>query len=322
LADYGIETRGLRRRYKSRTGPIEALRGVDLQVEQGEVVGLLGPNGAGKTTLIRILSTTLLPTLGEAFVAGYSVRVNVADVRRNIGVVFAGSAGLFPKLSAADNLRYFAVLAGIPRREVGRRVDAALDEQGLLQRARTPVAEYSHGMRQRLHIARALLHDPPVLLLDEPTIGLDPVAGRQLRLAIRELRGTGKAILFCTHYMYEAEEVCDRLLVMKGGQILAEGTSSELAARATGVGVVELTSPLALRPSVDELRALAEVTAAAEVVGPTECRIDLHTRNTALLTQALEGVLPLATEPTMTLRIRTPSLEDVYVELIGGGGDV
>src|SRR5919206_3886330 len=181
-----IEASDLHRTYRTshhalrrRGVEIEAVRGVSFAVETGELFGLLGPNGAGKTTTIKMLITLLLPTRGSAQVLGFDVVEDAQEVRRRVGYVFGGERGLYDRLSALDNLRYFAELYAVDPRLQRRRIAHLLHLVGLTGRERERVEGYSRGMRQRLHIARGLLHDPPVVFLDEPTIGLDPVGARE-----------------------------------------------------------------------------------------------------------------------------------------------
>src|SRR5213080_2660414 len=212
-----IEARDLRRTYKTTTGAlrrkpldVEAVRGVSFEVGDGELFGLLGPNGAGKTTTIKMLITLLIPTSGSARVLGLDVVKDAREVRKRIGYVFGGERGLYERLSALDNLRYFAELYAVPPREQKQRIEALLELVGLKGREKERVEGYSRGMRQRLHIARGILHDPEVVFLDEPTIGLDPVGARDLRQMIADLVTTGKTVLLTTHYMFEADALCDR----------------------------------------------------------------------------------------------------------------
>src|SRR5213595_1307251 len=191
-----IEVEALTRTYRTSTGTfrrrsleVEAVRGVDFEVAEGELFGLLGPNGAGKTTTIKMLITLLLPTSGSARVLGFDVVKDARKVRERIGYVFGGDRGLYERLPGLDNLRYFAELYGVPPREQKARIGELLDLVGLTGRERERVEGYSRGMRQRLHIARGLLHDPPVVFLDEPTIGVDPVGARELRATIATLAG-------------------------------------------------------------------------------------------------------------------------------------
>src|SRR5215213_7349334 len=227
-----IEAQDLRRTYSTTTGvlrrrplEVEAVRGVSFSVAEGELFGLLGPNGAGKTTTIKMLITLLLPTSGSARVLGYDV---VAD------------RGLYERLSALDNLRYFAELYGVSGREQKRRIAEVFDLVGLAGREKERVEGYSRGMRQRLHIARGLLHDPPVVFLDEPTLGVDPVGARELRATISELVRSGKTVLLTTHYMFEADTLCDRIAVIAKGSIVGEGTPAELKRGVTDGRVTEI----------------------------------------------------------------------------------
>src|ERR671937_1032054 len=230
-----IEAEKLRRSYRTTTGTfrrraveIEAIRGIDFEVAEGELFGLLGPNGAGKTTTIKLLITLLIPTSGEARVLGFDVVKDAREVRKRVGYVFGGERGAYDRLSGLDNLRYFAELYGVPPKVQRRRIPELLELVGLRGRERERVEGYSRGMKQRLHIARGLLHDPPVIVLDEPTIGLDPVGARELRSTIAELARAGKTVLLTTHYMFEADALCDRIAVIAKGLIVAEGTPGDL----------------------------------------------------------------------------------------------
>src|SRR2546423_417058 len=242
-----IEARDLKRTYKTSTGifrrkaiEVEAVRGVSFEVPEGELFGLLGPNGAGKTTTIKMLITLLIPTAGSASVLGFDVVKDAREVRKRIGYVFGGERGLYERLSALDNLRYFAELYAVPPGEQKRRIAELLDMVGLTGREKERVEGYSRGMRQRLHIARGLLHDPPVVFLDEPTIGLDPVGARELRATIASLTAIGKTVLLTTHYMFEADSLCDRIAVINKGGIVAEGTPSDLKSIVAERTIVEI----------------------------------------------------------------------------------
>ena len=194
-----VEAIDLHRTYRTTTGTfrrrsleVEAVRGVSFAIEEGELFGLLGPNGAGKTTTIKMLITLLIPTSGQARVLGHDVVEDARWVRKRIGYVFGGDRGLYERLSALDNLRYFAELYGVAPKRQRARIGELLELVGLEGREKERVEGYSRGMRQRLHIARGLLHDPPVIFLDEPTIGVDPVGARELRRTIAGLREAGQ----------------------------------------------------------------------------------------------------------------------------------
>src|SRR5262245_4649821 len=178
-----------------------------------------------------MLITLLLPTSGEARVLGLDVVRDAREVRSRIGYVFGGERGLYERLSALDNLRYFAELYGVPPREPKRRIGELLALVGLAGRENERVEGYSRGMRQRLHIARGLIHDPEVVFLDEPTIGVDPVGARELRGTIASLTEAGKTVLLTTHYMFEADALCDRIAMIAHGKIVAAGTPQELKDR-------------------------------------------------------------------------------------------
>src|SRR5919202_135163 len=242
-----IEALDLRRTYRTTTGvfrrraiEVEAVRGVSFHADEGELFGLLGPNGAGKTTTIKMLITLLVPTAGTARVLGYDVVHDAREVRRRVGYVFGGEKGLYERLSALDNLRFFSELYGVPPREQKRRIGELLELVGLTGRERERVENYSRGMRQRLHIARGLLHDPKVVFLDEPTLGVDPVGARELRATIASLTDAGKTVLLTTHYMFEADALCDRIAVIAQGKIVGEGTPSDLKALVADQTVVEI----------------------------------------------------------------------------------
>jgi len=318
-----VEASDLRRSYHTRTGilkrekkDVHAVRGVSFGIEQGELFGLLGPNGAGKTTTIKMLITLLLPTSGRATVLGRDVVTAPREVRRHIGYVFGGDRGLYERLSALDNLRYFAELYGVPPRSQKERIGSLLELVGLDGREKERVEGFSRGMRQRLHIARGLLHDPEVLFLDEPTIGIDPVGARELRGTIGTLREQGKTILLTTHYMFEADELCDRIAVIRDGEIVAEGTPSALKSRVSAGHVVEVET-YGLPPSgtdwvteVDGVRSVA-----VEERGQTQVLV-VHVEPDAEVTS---GVLAgLAGTRVGRVSSREPTLEDAYVELVSG----
>jgi ABC-2 type transport system ATP-binding protein len=210
-----------------------AVDNVNLSIPQGMIFGLLGHNGAGKTTTIKMLSTLLIPTSGSAQVAGFSVTADEREVRRRLGVVLGGDRGLYNKLTARDNLIYFAHLYGVPRGEVGARADAMLELVELADRAGDRVEGYSRGMKQRLHLAKALVHDPPVLFLDEPTIGLDPAAAVRVREIIAGL-APERTVLLTTHYLHEADALCDRIAIIDHGKIIVEDTPAGIKRQVGG----------------------------------------------------------------------------------------
>jgi ABC-2 type transport system ATP-binding protein len=316
-----IEVTDLCRTYRSRKGVIRrrrtevhALRGISFEVERGELFGLLGPNGAGKTTTIKILTTLLLPSSGTARVLGFDPARQAGDIRRRIGHVFGGDRGLYDRLSALDNLRYFADLYRVPVREKRRRIAELLELVGLEGRERERVETYSRGMRQRLHIARGLLHDPEILFLDEPTIGLDPVGAREVRETIAGLRDQGKTILLTTHYMYEADELCQRIAVIAGGAFVAAGTPAELKARVLDRTVIEIETFGLPSELLDRLRAIPGVASVATETRDQAELVLVQSQVGAGLVQTLLRELDGTTVGKVIAR--EPTLEDAYVDLV------
>ena len=222
-------------RFSYGNGP--AVDGVSFTVSAGEIFGLLGPNGAGKSTTIHCIGGVLTPSQGEVRLDGGDPRD--ARVRRRLGVA-PQALSLYEDLTGEENCAFFGRLNGLASKVLKERTARALDLAGLTDRARDRVSAYSGGMKRRLNLAVALIHDPPVLLLDEPTVGVDPQSRNHLFDSIEALRGEGRAILYTTHYMEEAQRLCDRVAVMDRGKIMDLGTVDDLIARHGGPSVVEV----------------------------------------------------------------------------------
>jgi len=226
-----IEVRGLTKHYADlRRGKLVALGGIDFHAAQGEIYGLLGPNGAGKTTALRILSTMLQPTGGAATVAGFDVVTQSSQVRHRIGFVSANTA-VYDRMTGWEMVEYFGRLYGIPKEQLDERMEDLFDRLKMNDLRDLLGAKMSTGMKQKVSIARALVHDPPVLIFDEATAGLDVLVARALLDTVAELREHGKCVIFSTHIMREAEKLCDRVAILHRGHILAEGTLEELRNR-------------------------------------------------------------------------------------------
>lgn len=308
----GVVTTALTRTFATRQGVRTALDAVDLRLHTGGVHGLLGPNGAGKTTLCKILSTVLLPTSGTARVLGHDVVADAGEVRHLVGIVFGGDRGLYGRLTARDNLAFWCAMHGLRRRAARARVDALLDRLGLGARADDRVETMSRGMRQRLHLARGLVADPPVLLLDEPTVGMDPLAAHEFRGLVEELRREGRTVLLTTHDMAEADALCDTLTFVDGGGVVVTGTAAEVRAAVTARRRVTVhdVGPGTREELVRLLRDLRDV-----VVG----EVDGRTRSVEVGVPAdgLAAVVAALVDAGRTSFSATPpTVHDVYVGLL------
>ncbi|CAN5571873.1 ABC transporter ATP-binding protein [soil metagenome] len=274
-----IEIQNLTKHY----GPVHAVDDISFSVAAGEIVGLLGHNGAGKTTTLRMLTGRTRPTSGSARIVGFDVVTELDQVKPLINLVFE-EQNLYERLTGYDNLRVFADLYGAPR----DRVDRLLDRIDLTDAAKRKVKTYSSGMKQRLLIARAMINDPKVLLLDEPTKGLDPTSAREIRAIARELADSGVSILICTHFMEEADELCDRVAFLSNGKIVALDSPRELKLRfGTQTATVLLT---------DRSSHLIDLTAPTDADRLSEWMAD----NRVLTIHSHEG-----------------TLEDVFISLAG-----
>ncbi len=211
-------------------GRFVAVDQVSFTVKRGEIFGLLGPNGAGKTTVLRILSTVLTPTSGTATVAGYDVSTNPAAVRRNIGFV-SNNTAIYDRMTAWELVTYFGRLHGMARGTLQSRLESLFDQLRMNEFRNVPGGKLSTGMKQKVSIARAMVHDPPVLIFDEATLGLDVLVARNLLEVINELRSSGKCLIFSTHIMSEVQRLCDRIAIMHQGRILDIGTLKDLKER-------------------------------------------------------------------------------------------
>jgi ABC-2 type transport system ATP-binding protein len=308
-----VDVQAIRRVFTPRKRePVVALAGVSLTIPVGEVHGLLGPNGAGKTTLVKILSTVLLPTEGRALVCGHDVVTDTKSVRPLIGIVFGGERGLYTRLSARKNLEYWGALYRLSGAEIKSRSAALLERVGLTERADQRVEEFSRGMKQRLHLARGLMGDAKVLFLDEPTTGMDPLAAREFRTLIGELKGEGRTILLTTHDMVEAETVCDRVTLIDRGRILATETPRSLGSLISRFQRIDVEdAPADVVAEVESLDGVSSVSMQAD----GSLRIEVNEEGaTAVVLRTLidAGVTSVKTS--------LPGLDEVYVQMIGERG--
>ncbi|HJQ83048.1 MAG TPA: ABC transporter ATP-binding protein, partial [Candidatus Binatia bacterium] len=297
----------LRRTYAGR----EVVRGVSLDVGEGEIFGLLGPNGAGKTTLLSMISTRIRPTAGDAWVYGRHIVDDVDAVRRLLNVAPQEEA-LYPNLTAEENLAFFAELYGVPRTERARHVAEALEVVGLTGRRDDRVATYSGGMRRRLNLGCALVSAPRLVLLDEPTVAVDPQSRAHIFDAVRRLRAGGTTILYTTHYLEEAENLCDRIAIIDEGRVAATGTLAELLTLSHATEVIELRfahPPGSVAP-IEAIEGVEKV----EAVG-NEVRI--FTRRAQHVLPRIYRAVSLLGRAVLQTRVTPVTLDDVFLELTG-----
>jgi daunorubicin resistance ABC transporter ATP-binding subunit len=307
-----VRAEGLRKTYSSARGEVKAVQGVDLDVTQGEFFGLLGPNGAGKSTTIGMLTTLVVPTAGRAEVCGLDVTKNAVEVKRRIGMVSQNNT-LDNDLDAFENLEFRGRFFGMGRKDARRRADELLEMFNLTDRRTGKPMELSGGQAKRLMICRALVHRPEVLFLDEPTAGLDPQTRVNLWEVLRKLQADGQTTVLTTHYMEEAEALCDRVAVIDHGKVLAKDTVDGLKASAGADTVITVTYD---GPAPEGLTALRE----REGVG----KVEINGTQVRVFTRASEGVLgelvaagaAAGTGVTDAAQLR-PSLESAFLTLTG-----
>ena len=294
-----------------RYGDTTALRDLSLTVEEDEVFSLLGHNGAGKTTTVRILNGLLAPVSGSVLVFGRSPLADGAIVRRRTAVL-TESPTLDDRLTATETLRAFAEMYDVPRADIGPRVNALLAEFGIADRAKDRVGGFSRGMKQRLSLARALVHDPDLLFLDEPTAGLDPVATQQLHDTVREMaRARGRTVVLCTHNLVEAQALSDRVAVLGGGALLALGTPAELARRITPrLEVTIETDPARHGEAITLIAGLDGLSVATDRTGILRIGGIPRERVPDIAARLVAGGIPL-----YRLEPHEPSLTDAYFAL-------
>jgi ABC-2 type transport system ATP-binding protein len=342
---YSIDVEGLTKRFAKKphrglfrslhkdpvTTPVNgsnytiALNNINLKIGSGELFGLLGPNGSGKTTLIKCLSTILIPDEGKILVNGFDVQKETYMVRASLGLVIGGERTLYWKLTARDNLLYFSSLYKMPPSTAKKRVDELLGLFQLSDRADERLENYSSGMRQKVVIARALLHDPPVILLDEPTLGLDPTFSRQLRKIIKDIsQKYNKTILLTTHYMDEAEQLCNRLGFINKGNIIAIDNLSRLKDMVKAQELVEVMvcNPLPdveirLRSIFPKLEVIKDITGDESEVVLSKIKI-IGESAEAHVNQIVDELRRMNVD-ICGLNVAAPTLEDVFIKLTGAG---
>jgi ABC-2 type transport system ATP-binding protein len=298
-----------------------AVGGIDLEVAPGEIFGVLGPNGAGKTTTMRMLATLLLPTSGRAELLGIDVVARPRQVRARLGAVLTDGRSLYWKLTARENLEYFAALYHVAPASTAERIAGALARVELADRAGDYVERYSMGMRQRLLLARALLPDPPLLLLDEPTVGLDPQSALHVREVIRQERERGRTVLLTTHHMEEADQLCDRLAIVDHGRVVALGTPTALKrqVRAAQVVRLEVGLPGDPAPFLERLGRLGAVTRQERLDGSRDgsLAVTLHCESAREVVPRAFDIVHETAGSLRHVEVVPVTLEDVFLSLTG-----
>jgi ABC-2 type transport system ATP-binding protein len=300
-----LHVEALRKHY----GTIEAVAGVSFDLRQGEVFGLLGLNGAGKTTLISMLATLRHPSGGDAWLSGHSIRTEWRAIRHMIGVAPQEDA-LYPMLTAAENLRFFGRIYDVHGVQLENRLAQLLQFVSLQDRSNDLVANYSGGMKRRLNLAAALIHQPELLLLDEPTSGVDPQSREDILNLVRNLRNEGKSIIYTTHYMEEAQGLCDELGILEQGKLVALGTLDDLLRNVDFPEIIELKglSPQADLSAISSLRGIGHVEHRDGVVR-------LFVKRSVDLLEPLQTIV--SRDRAVHLRIAPITLEDLFLHLTG-----
>ncbi len=303
-----IEVEGLQKKY----GDLVAVDGVSFTAQPGKIFGLLGPNGAGKTTTIGCISGLLEPTAGRIRVLGHDVASDGRAAKRGLGVV-PQELALYEDLSATENLRFWGGAYGLAGAELAKRVQEVLSVLGLVDRAREPVKRYSGGMKRRLNLGCGIVHRPRVLLLDEPTAGVDPQSRVRLIELVREEVGRGACVLYTTHYMEEAEDLCDKLAILDHGRIIAQGTLTELRATVGESDVLVLSGKF----DPEKSRAALAPIDGVEVAGAGEGTLRLVIRGAARKLPELFAALTAAGAEVRETTLSQPSLESLFIKLTG-----
>lgn len=316
-----VQTRDLVRVFKSKNEVVKALDGISISIDEGEIFGLLGPNGAGKTTMIKVLTTLLLPTSGEAYVGGFNVVKDASKVRKIINLVSGGETPGYGILSVKENLWFFSQLYGLSTSAANDKIKGLMADLDFEKYANTRMAKLSTGYKQRMSLARGLLSDPKMLFLDEPTLGLDVLTAKRLRNYVidwskRRMKGT---VLLTTHYMAEADEMCDKVAIINDGKILACDSPQALKEnlRETPIAKIEVSSVQADFSFVEKMKGVVGYSETRNIqTGITSLRVMV--RNAKVFAD-IESKLKEQQLKVLSMNEAEPSLEDVYIRLVGKG---
>ncbi|HPX78566.1 MAG TPA: ABC transporter ATP-binding protein [Methanobacterium sp.] len=284
-------------------GKIKALDNLNLDIKKGELLGIIGPNGAGKTTAIRIICCILKPDSGDVLVNGMSIHQEPIQIKSMIGYL-PEEPNLYERFKAKDLLRYFAELYGVPKDRITGRIDEMLELVGMSHRADDRINTFSKGLRQRIGIARALVHDPEILIFDEPTMGLDPATSSNIREFIRDLKGD-KTIILCTHYMDEADSLCDRVVILDQGKILDMGTPNDLKSKIHGDIILNIKVEDPDDGDIKLIQGLSTVTG-VDVVD-NQYTISLRSK------KDINDIINVFEGDILSINTKEPTLEDVFI---------
>ena len=286
-------------------GRIKALNNLSLDIGRGELLGIIGPNGAGKTTTIRIICCILKPDSGDVHVGGHSIHEDQIKIKSMIGYL-PEEPNLYERFKARDLLRYFAELYGVPKPEINPRIDELLELVNMSDRADDRINTFSKGLRQRIGIARALIHDPPIIIFDEPTMGLDPATAGNIRGFIRDLKGD-KTMILCTHYMREADELCDRVAIVNKGNVMDVGAPDYLKSKVHG----EIILKIKLNDLGVDLNKIQDFNSVERVnVVGNEVSISLHSRD------EIPDIVDIFSGKIVSVNTVEPTLEDVFINTV------
>ncbi|PKL67278.1 MAG: ABC transporter ATP-binding protein [Methanobacteriales archaeon HGW-Methanobacteriales-1] len=292
-----------------RFGKITALNELSLNVKKGELLGIIGPNGAGKTTAIRIISCILHPDQGQVMVGGYDVGKNPLEIKSMIGYL-PEEPNLYERFKAYDLLKYFGELYGVPKDLLDSRIEELLELIGMSDRAQHRINTFSKGLRQRVGIARALVHDPEIIIFDEPTMGLDPATAISIREFIGGLKGE-KTIILCTHYMDEADSLCDRVAILNQGQILDMGSPGELKSKIHGDLILKINLKDPAQFSQSDFKSIDSYSSVENIVlNGKDLDISLNSR------KDISDIVKHIGSNLMAVNTKEPTLEDVFIQTV------
>jgi ABC-2 type transport system ATP-binding protein len=297
----------------------KAVDGVSFDIYKGEIFGLLGPNGAGKTTTIKMITGLLRPTSGSICVMEKDVDKNPMQALKNIGTVLAGDRSIYWKLTARENLEYFAALYGCNKKEAKKRAEHIINRLGLTEKADELVEKFSTGMKQKVALGKALIPNAPVVLLDEPTLGLDPQSALNLREIIVDIKSEGRTVLLTTHYMEEADFLCDRIAIIDGGKIIALDTPENLKRSINEVKSIKIELTKADEKLIDEIKAMESIKNVINDYNSEKRNytLTIHHTNGNTIIQKLLDCISKNKSQILNINVLEPSLEDVFIHLTG-----